>query len=97
MKPLVYSDNAICQLSRLSQIVHRETSVRHRLSDPVSVMRLLRFSAASPVETIFEGFCGFLVELDSDQQAQLREDGLLLPPVIFDKVSTVAQKNQMVG
>jgi len=97
VKPLFYSDSAIYQLRRLSQIVQEETAVRHRLSDPISVMKLLRFSAASPVERIFEGFSSFLVELDSDQQAHLRHEGLLLPSVIVDKVSTVAQKSTMVG
>lgn len=97
MKPLLFSDNAIYQLRRLSQIVHEETGVRHRLSNPVSVMKLLRFSSASPVERIFESFSGFLVELDSDQQAHLRSEGLLLPPVIIDKMSSVAQRGQMVG
>ena len=97
MKSLLYSDNAIYQLRRLSQIVYEETGVRHRLSDPASVMKLLRFSSASPVERVFEGFSSFLVELDSDQQAHLRSEGLLLPPVIFDKMSTTTQKGQMVG
>ena len=97
VQPLVYSDNAIYQLRRLSQIVQEETGVRHRLSDPLSVMKLLRFSAASPVERIFEGFTCLLVELDSDQQAYLRSEGLLLPPVIMDKVRNVVERRQMTG
>lgn len=97
MKPLFYSDSAIYQLRRLSQIVQEETGVRHRLSDPTSVMKLLRFSAASPVERIFESFSSFLIELDSDQQTHLRSEGLLLPSVIVDKMSAIAQKNQMAG
>lgn len=97
MKPLLFSDNGIYQLRRLSQVVHEETGVRHRLSDPVSVMKLLRFSAASPIERVFNSFSSFLVELDIDQQAHLRSEGLLLPPVIMDKMSTMAQNGRMAG
>lgn len=97
MKPLLYSDNGIYQLRRLSQIVHEETGVRHRLSDPVSVMKLLRFSAASPIERVFVGFSNFLIELDSDQQAHLCSEGLLIPPVIMDKTNTFGQNRQMMG
>lgn len=91
MKHIFYSDGAIYQLRRLSQTVQEETGIRHRLSDPASVLALLRFSSASPVERIYNDFSSFVVELDSEQQAYLRSEGLVLSSATQEKINAIAQ------
>ena len=91
MKPMVFSQSAVYQLQQLSKAVRDKTGVRHRLSDPKSVISLLRYSSTSPDVDIFLYFGRFTNELEPEQREYLQARGLLLPAVIYDKVSDASQ------
>lgn len=87
MESLVFSQAAVYQLQQLSKIVRSQTGVRHRLSDPKSVMSLLRFSSTSPDAEVFKYFGRFTNELDVEQRSYLQGRGLMLPEVIYEKIN----------
>lgn len=90
MQSLVFSQTAVYQLQQLSKAVRDKTGVRHRLSDPKSVMSLLRYSSTSPDANIFRFFGRFTNELDLEQRSYLQGRGLMLPEVLYDKMASMA-------
>ena len=94
MQSLVFSQTAVYQLQQLSKVVREKTGVRHRLSDPKSIMSLLRYSSTSPDANIFRYFGRFTNELDMEQRLYLQGRGLMLPDVIVDKVHSMSDQNQ---
>ncbi len=88
MKSLVFSQTAVYQLQQLSKAVRDKTGVRHRLSDQKSIFSLLRYSSTSPDANIFKHFGRFTNELEQEQREYLQGRGLMLPEVIYDKVSS---------
>lgn len=90
MQSLVLSQSAVYQLQQLSKIVRDKTGVRHRLSDPKSVISLLRYSSTSPDANIFRYFGRFTNELDIEQRIYLQGRGLMLPDVIYDKMNAMS-------
>ncbi len=89
MYSLVLSQTAVYQLQQLSKTVRDKTGVRHRLSDPKSVISLLRYSSTSPDANIFRYFGRFTNELDIEQRLYLQSRGLMLPDVIYDKMNAM--------
>ena len=92
MQSLVLSQSGLYQLQQLSKIVRDKTGVRHRLSDPKSVISLLRFSSTSPDAEIFRGFSRFTEKLDIEQRVYLQGRGLLLPDVIYEKMGEISNR-----
>lgn len=86
MQSLILSQSAVYQLQQLSKAVRDKTGVRHRLSDPKSVISLLRYSSTSPDANIFLYFGRFTNELEDDQRNYLQSRGLILPTVLYDKM-----------
>lgn len=86
MDPLIFSQPALYQLQQLSKAVRDKTGVRHRLSEPKSVISLLRYGATSPDADIFKYFGRFTNELDIEQRVYLQNRGLMMPEVILDKM-----------
>jgi hypothetical protein len=94
MQSLVLSQAAVYQLQQLSKAVRDKTGVRHRLSDPKSVVTLLRYSSTSPDANIFLYFGRFTNELEDEQREYLQSRGLILPSVIYDKLNDVTQHHR---
>ncbi|MEO0442432.1 MAG: hypothetical protein AAFZ92_01640 [Pseudomonadota bacterium] len=92
MQSLVFSQAAVYQLQQLAKVVRDKTGVRHRLSDPKSVISLLRYSSTSPDADVFMFFGRFTNELDIEQRSYLQGKGLLLPDVLFEKIDSVIQR-----
>lgn len=91
MQSMVLSQAAVYQLQQLSKAVRDKTGVRHRLSDPKSVISLLRYSSTSPDANIFLYFGRFTNELEDEQRQYLQGRGLILPSVIYDKLDSFAE------
>ena len=91
MQSMVLSQMAVYQLQQLSKAVREKTGVRHRLSDPKSVISLLRYSSTSPDANIFIYFGRFTDELEDEQREYLQSRGLLLPAVIYNKMDSFTE------
>jgi hypothetical protein len=96
MDSLVFSQSALYQLQQLSKAVRDKTGVRHRLSDPKSVITLLRFSSTSPNKDIFTYFSRFTSELEAEQRAYLQSRGLMVPNVIDNKIESFSANRKAV-
>ncbi|MBX2809921.1 MAG: hypothetical protein KTR20_14960 [Cellvibrionaceae bacterium] len=96
MKHFIFSERGIYKLRLLSQAVLKKTGVRHRLSEPRSVMELLRYSSTTPDGAIFDHFCEFTQELDDKQRKYLAGRGLLLPSVIIDKINAYSEQRNAI-
>jgi hypothetical protein len=96
MESLVFSQSALYQLQQLSKAVRDKTGVRHRLSDPKSVITLLRFSSTSPDADIFMYFGRFTNELEAEQKAYLQSRGLMIPAVIDNKIDNFSRHQKAV-
>ncbi len=95
MQSLVFSQTAVYQLQQLSKAVREKTGVRHRLSDPKSVISLLRYSSTSPDANIFLHFGRFTNELETEQRDYLQGRGLMLPSVLYDKMDNMMDHQRM--
>lgn len=91
MQSLVFSQTAVYQLQQLSKAVRDKTGIRHRLSDPKSVISLLRYSSTSPDANIFRYFGRFTNELDLEQRVYLQGRGLMMPDVLYDKMHAMTE------
>jgi len=91
MQSLVFSQTAVYQLQQLSKAVRDKTGIRHRLSDPKSVISLLRYSSTSPDANIFRYFGRFTNELEIEQRDYLQGRGLMLPEVLFNKIHEMTE------
>jgi|GEM_PF-376297 len=77
----ILSQAAVYRLQQLANQVRQETGVRHKLSDPKSVISLLRYSSTCSTRMIRTRFAAFTDELEEEHRQYLASRGLLLPPV----------------
>ncbi len=89
MHDLVFSQAGIYHLQQLSSLVKRKTGVRHQLSDPKSVINLLRFSCTSPDVDVYESYSLFAQHLDDENREYLQGRGLLIPSRHITELNTV--------
>lgn len=95
MELLHLSQAAVYHLQQLSIKVKQRTGVRHQLSNPRSVINLLRFSCTTPDSAIYEAFATFSEHLSDKQRNYLQERGLLIPPRAFTSADTPEQRKPL--
>ena len=96
MTDLVFSQPAVYQLQQLAKAVRQKTGVRHRLSDKTSIISLLKYSSTSADPGIFTYFSRFTNELEEEQRNYLLSHGLIIPTVLYNKVSEAMQPRRAV-
>ena len=85
MHAFILSQTGVYRLQQLANSVRQKTGVRHKLSDPKSVMSLLRYSSTCTDKTIRGAFGVFTHELTDDHREYLAARGLLLTVKSYQK------------
>ena len=78
MYAFILSQTGVYRLQQLANNVRQKTGVRHKLSDPKSVISLLRYSSTCTDKNIRGAFASFTDELSDDHREYLATRGLLL-------------------
>lgn len=76
----IFSQAAIFRLQQLASSVHKNTGTRHKLSDPSSMMALLRYAAEAPTANIAIQYQAFIRILTRAEREDLLKRGVPLMP-----------------
>ncbi len=82
MQELLFTQASIYHLQQLASMVKQKTGVRHRLSDPKSVINLLRYSCTAADHTVNSEYNEFIATLRDEQRDYLQSRGLLIPYIM---------------
>lgn len=72
MSTPIFSQAAIFRLQQLAGAVHKHSGVRHKLSEPSSLLTLLRYGAQAPTPGIALQYQTFIQILDRTEKDALR-------------------------
>ncbi|MDA9004134.1 hypothetical protein N9J26_01455 [bacterium] len=78
MHAFILSQTGVYRLQQLANSVREKTGVRHKLSDPKSVISLLRYSSTCTDRSIRSSFASFTDELTNEHRDYLANRGLLI-------------------
>ena len=78
MHAFILSQTGVYRLQQLANHVRHKTGVRHKLSDPKSVISLLRYSSTCTDRNIRGSFASFTDELTDEHREYLANRGLLI-------------------
>lgn len=76
----IFSQAAIFRLQQLASAVHKQTGVRHKLSEPNNLMALLRYSSSAPTGGIALQYQAFVRILTLAERDALVVRGIPLAP-----------------
>ena len=79
MNTVIFSQASIFHLYRLGHLVFAATGVRHRLSDELAVMMLIKHSATCNDNCIQQQFSAFLSTVEDDTIAYLITERIIPP------------------
>ncbi len=77
MQKLIFPQSGIFHLQKLANALHEETGIRHRLSDELSMMSLIKDCARSEQAHIQEHFAAFTQAAGDDVVDSLAELGII--------------------
>lgn len=76
----LFSQSAIFRLQQLASAVHKHKGVRHKLSDPTSMMTLLRYASQAPTPEIALQYQAFVRVLTREERGSLQQRGIAVEP-----------------
>ncbi len=88
MNKPIFSQAAIFRLQQLASSVHKQTGVRHKLSEPNNLMALLRYSSSAPTGGIALQYQAFIRILTLSERSALVERGIPLAPASPGQAAT---------
>jgi len=101
----IFSQAAIFRLQQLAGSVHKHSGVRHKLSEPDSLLTLLRYGAQAPTPGIALQYQAFIRILNRAEKDALRARGVPLvaslpeeePAALAKQPSAFAAQVSMLG
>lgn len=78
MHAFILTQSGVYRLQQLANSVREKTGVRHKLSDPKSVISLLRYSSTCNDQNIRASYANFTDDLTDEHRDYLANRGLLL-------------------
>lgn len=88
----IFSQAAIFRLQQLASAVHKHTGVRHKLSEPNTLMTLLRYSSTAPTAGIALQYQAFIRILTLAERNALVERGIPLKPAEPEQAAELRQQ-----
>ena len=92
MSTPIFSQAAIFRLQQLAGSVHKHNGVRHKLSEPDSLLALLRYGAQAPTPGIALQYQAFIRILNRIEKDALRAQGVPLAATLLEDASAPAKQ-----